>query len=277
MPAALADLPATFSADPLPTWQTNGAVWALEEIDGVVYVGGIFSQVRPPGVAEGGAGSVTRNNFAAFDAATGALLPCNPSMTYPNNSPRVLALEASPSGDRLYVGGTFSRVGATSVANFVALDPSSCALVPTTTFRRPGVTGTVRAVSAASSGVYIGGEFPTVDGQTRSRFAAFGSTGTLKPGAVTLDGTVRTILAAPDFGTVIVGGNFLNVNGAAVRGLVAVDPDTSAVVQTYSGWLPSGSVPKALERDDTASTWAPRAAASASSTAGPRATWPAAR
>ena len=242
--------PDTFSADPLPTWQTNGPVWALEQIDGVVYVGGIFTQVRPPGAAEGAASSVARNNFAAFDAVTGALLPCNPSMTYPNNSPRVLALEASPSGDRLYVGGTFSRVGATSVANFVALDPSSCALVSTASFRRPGVTGTVRAISAASSGVYIGGEFPTVDGQTRSRFAAFSSSGTLKAGSVSLDGTVRTILAAPDFGKVIVGGNFLNVNGSAVRGLVAVDPETSAVEHTFPGWIPTSSVPKALARDD---------------------------
>lgn len=247
--ASAADLPETFSADPLPTWQTNGAVWALEQIGGVVYVGGVFTQVRPPGAAEGAASSVARNNFAAFDAATGALLPCNPSMTYPAGSPRVLALERSPSGDKLFVGGTFSRVGATAVANFVALDPSTCALVPTSSFRRPAVTGTVRAISAASSGVYIGGEFPTVDSQTRSRFAAFSTTGSLKAGSVSLDGIVRAIVAAPDYGKVIVGGNFLTVNGAAVRGLVAVDPDTSAVVQTFPGWIPASSVPKALERD----------------------------
>lgn len=247
--ASAADLPATFSADPLPTWQTNGAVWALEQIDGVVYVGGVFTQVRPPGAAEGAASSVARNNFAAFDGATGALLPCNPSITLPNGSPGVFALEASPSGDVLYVGGRFSRVGATSVANLVGLVPGSCALSPTSTFRRPALNGPVRALSAASTGLYVGGEFGTADGQTRTRYAAFSRAGVLKSGGLTLDGTVRAVVAAPDFGKVIVGGNFLTVNGASVRGLVAVDPESSAVVHTFPGWIPASSVPKALERD----------------------------
>lgn len=247
--ASAADLPATFSADPLPTWQTNGAVWALEQIDGVVYVGGVFTQVRPPGAAEGAASSVARNNFAAFDAETGALLPCNPSITLPNGSPGVFALEASPSGDVLYVGGRFSRVGATSVANLVGLVPGSCALSPTSTFRRPALNGPVRALSAASTGLYVGGEFGIADGQTRTRYAAFSRAGVLKSGGLTLDGTVRAIVAAPDFGKVVVGGNFLTVNGASVRGLVAVDPETSAVVHAFPGWIPASSVPKALERD----------------------------
>src|SRR3954451_23876013 len=78
---AVEPLPATFSADPLSTWQTNGTVWALESIGNVVYVGGSFTKVRPPGTAEGDASEVGRVNFATFDATTGALLPCNPTVT----------------------------------------------------------------------------------------------------------------------------------------------------------------------------------------------------
>src|SRR3954447_16992422 len=103
-PAQAADPPpGTFSADPLSTWQTNGTVWALESIGNVVYVGGSFTKVRPPGTAEGDASEVGRVNFAAFDATTGALLACNPTVTNGAGTAKVFALEASPSGDRLYV------------------------------------------------------------------------------------------------------------------------------------------------------------------------------
>src|SRR4051812_32696564 len=61
--------PVTMTADDLPTWQTNGVVWALAQSHGIVYAGGTFSAVRPPGAA---AGEQERQvlNFAAFDAAT---------------------------------------------------------------------------------------------------------------------------------------------------------------------------------------------------------------
>jgi len=71
----------TLTADTSPTWQTNGIAWVIKAVGNVVYVGGTFTRVRPPGVAAGGTGEVTRTNFAAFDAATGDLLPCAPAFT----------------------------------------------------------------------------------------------------------------------------------------------------------------------------------------------------
>lgn len=47
-PAAALTAPVAFTADDLPTWQTNGIVWALAEAGGTVFAGGTFSQVRPP-------------------------------------------------------------------------------------------------------------------------------------------------------------------------------------------------------------------------------------
>ncbi|MFG2355928.1 hypothetical protein [Streptomyces sp. NPDC048521] len=69
-----------FTADPLATWQTDGTVWSVASARGVVYVGGTFDSVRPPG-AKPGEREVTRRGFAAFDAATGELLPCVRSFT----------------------------------------------------------------------------------------------------------------------------------------------------------------------------------------------------
>ena len=50
-----------------PMWQTNNTVWALDVANGVVYAGGQFTSVRPPGSALG-TGEVARNRIAAFNA-----------------------------------------------------------------------------------------------------------------------------------------------------------------------------------------------------------------
>ncbi|TDD27192.1 fibronectin type III domain-containing protein, partial [Actinomadura sp. KC06] len=41
----------TLTADPLPTWQTNGTVWDVEVVGDTVYVGGTFTAIRPPGTS----------------------------------------------------------------------------------------------------------------------------------------------------------------------------------------------------------------------------------
>ena len=58
-PAVAAVIPdQTVSAVGSPMWQTNNTVWALDAQNGVVYAGGQFTAVRPPGVALNGAGTV---------------------------------------------------------------------------------------------------------------------------------------------------------------------------------------------------------------------------
>ena len=60
------------TADNLPTWQTNGTVWGLASAGGKVFAGGGFTQVRPPGAAEGSASSIARSGLVVLDAATGS-------------------------------------------------------------------------------------------------------------------------------------------------------------------------------------------------------------
>src|SRR5271166_301188 len=62
------------SATASSSWQTSSTVWALAAANGVVYVGGGFTSVRPPGVALGGTGQVSQAYLAAFNASTGALI-----------------------------------------------------------------------------------------------------------------------------------------------------------------------------------------------------------
>ena len=118
--------PVAMTADELPTWQTNGIVWAMAQSEGVVFAGGTFSTVRPPG---SGAGTNEQSavNFAAFDAATGAPTDCHLSFTIgPGSTATVRALAVSPDGDTLYAGGYFSAVNGVQVNSLAAIDIATC-------------------------------------------------------------------------------------------------------------------------------------------------------
>ena len=60
-PAAALTAGVAFTADALPTWQTNGTVWAAAAAGDAVFVGGTFSEIRPP---EGAAGAPVRVDVA---------------------------------------------------------------------------------------------------------------------------------------------------------------------------------------------------------------------
>ncbi|MEU1190716.1 fibronectin type III domain-containing protein [Streptomyces sp. NPDC005859] len=237
--------PGTLAADALATWQTDGIVWSLAAANGVVYVGGTFETIRPPG-APRGQGQVARHNFAAFDAGTGKLLPCAPSFTGLNHSVR--AMKASPDGRVLYVGGSFNRAGSARVANVAAIDTAGCSARKEF---HPAVSATIRAIEATSGAVYLGGDFGRVDGQVRNRIAAVSPKGALLPFKADIDQPVRALSAAPSHGRLFVGGDFESVNGQQARSLVALNPTSGATVLSYPGWFPSQSSVKTIARDDS--------------------------
>jgi hypothetical protein len=248
-PRTDAAAPATLTADPLPTWQTDGIVWSLAYAHGVLYAGGDFSHVRPPG-AKAGEKEEARENFAAFDATTGQLLPCAPSFTGGTGSVR--ALDASPDGQTLYVGGSFGSVTLggkkTGVSNTVALNTGGCTLH---SGFRPGVAATVRTIDSTGDTVYLGGDFATVGATSRRHVAAVSTGGQLLPFTADFDSTVRALIAAPADKKVIVGGDFDTVSGAKAHALVSLDPASGATNKTFPGWIEQNSVVKALNRDDT--------------------------
>jgi hypothetical protein len=233
----------TLTADRLATWQTDGIVWSIEYAGGVVYVGGTFDKVRPPG-AKPGQREVARKNFAAFDARTGRLLPC--AQSFSGGGDTVRALKASPDGEVLYVAGSFSKAGKTRASSAVALNTANCSLRRDF---RPDVSSFVRAIEVTDAAVYLGGDFTVVNGRKRQRIAALTPDGSLLPFKAAIDAPVRAILAAPEFGKLIVGGDFLEVNDEFEFKLVALRPATGATVTSYPDWLPVRSKVKALVRD----------------------------
>src|SRR5215204_3827417 len=146
-------------ADP-GTVGANGRIWSIVAAGDTVYLGGTFTQVT-----DTDGKTYQRNNLAAIDANTGHLLQgWNPNATRSSGSSEVRAMALSSDGTRLFVGGTFTRVGGTSHSRLAAIDTTTG---QATSWNPGSVTGTVYALAASASRSYAGGDFTSVAGQPR--------------------------------------------------------------------------------------------------------------
>ncbi|WP_053171525.1 DUF7594 domain-containing protein [Streptomyces sp. SBT349] len=235
------------TAEELPTWQTNGIVYALAEADGVVFVGGTFSTVRPPGAASG-TQERPAGNFVALDAATGAPIDCDLSFTVGSGGATVRSLAVSPDGRTLYAGGTFGSVNGVGASSVAAFDlGNACARVPFPV----AANGIVRAIAASDDRVYLGGDFTQLSGQGRSRFGAVDLAGQLTGWEADADEIGKAIALTPDGESVVLGGNFFEINDANSHALAVVDADTGANVRTYPlPFIETSSTVQALAVDE---------------------------
>jgi trimeric autotransporter adhesin len=210
------------------TPDTNGRVNAVAYLGGTVYIGGSFTTVD----------GQTRNRLAAFDAASGNLLPWNPSA-----NGVVRALKVSPAGTRVYVGGDFTVVAGVARARIAAISPSSGNAFGWS----PYVNDSVKAITTSNSGatVYAGGDFDSAEGAGRRHLAAFNATsGNLssgfKPVVSNGTGNFATVLAMkvhPNGETLYFAGDFALVNGRSRRNAAAV----STGIATLRAWSPSAT------------------------------------
>ncbi|MBC7764053.1 MAG: hypothetical protein H7201_20130, partial [Candidatus Saccharibacteria bacterium] len=215
MPASALTPGIAFGASDLPTWQTNGVVYATGTISGKVLAGGTFSQISPP---SGGTGTTqSRNALAVFNAETGAPDSCQYTVAFAAGTPTVRAIVASPDGNTIYVGGDFTSINGIAVARLAALDPVACTVKA---LRTSGIGGPVLGLAATNSTVFLAGQFLTVASQVRDRLAAVNSTtGALLPWSPDVDGVARAVAVSPDGTKVAVGGDFYNVNGNDSHGV----------------------------------------------------------
>ncbi len=246
--------PVAFTSVALPTYQTNGVAWAVASAQGKTFVGGTFSAVRPPGSAAG-TNQTTRTNFVVLDSATGTPTSCAPAFLLPTNPTQasVRALDVSPDGQTLYIGGSFSSAGGSAKQYLAAMTIATCTIVSGFT---PLPSGVVRAITSTSSVVYYGGDFSLVGGLTRKYAAAATAVGQTGAGArlawaPTFDKPVLALNLRPDLSQVVVGGRFDTVNGAASHALAVVDPSTGGTVKAFGTFVGSTSVVKSIAVDAT--------------------------
>jgi len=213
------------SADALPTVQLDsGMVWSQDLIGSTVYVGGTFSNVRPPNT-DAGTNLTPRSNLLAYDIRTGDLV----TGFAPSVNGTVKVVKASPDGSRIYVGGTFNTANSTTRYNLAAFDAKTGALI--TSFNAPVGGSYVNALAVTDGTVYVGGLISAANGLPRKNLMAF-STATGKPlaWAPTTDLQVDAMVLAPNTSKLIVGGRFSQVNGVGQRGLAALDRTTGDLV-----------------------------------------------
>jgi hypothetical protein len=138
----------------------NGYVKAIAQVGNTVFAGGSFTRVQ-----EVASGQIfNRTNIVAFDAQTGAIRTAfNPSI-----AGKVLAIDGSPDGQSVYVGGLFNRVNGASQRKLVKLRVSDGAVL--NFLARPD--GNVKDLVRRGTALYLAGEFAAVSGVARQGFAA---------------------------------------------------------------------------------------------------------
>ncbi|MEU5880182.1 delta-60 repeat domain-containing protein [Spirillospora sp. NPDC047279] len=232
--AVKAAAPSVAGLEALPTWQVNGVVWSMTTVGNTVYATGNFTKARPPGVAAGGQGEVTRNNILAFDITTGNLIT---SFNHSLNG-QGLRITRSPDGKRVYVGGEFTEVDGQPRSRLAAFNTSNGAL---DTGFKPAVSAKVRGIAATNSTVYFGGNFFNVNGKSRNRLAAVKAAdgANIDAWKPVVDDEIHAMVMAPGDKRVIIGGKFQNVNSAAKVGVGALDAATGASAPWSSRPVPT--------------------------------------
>jgi hypothetical protein len=208
-----------------PMASTNDKVDALAYARGVVYAGGLFTQMSFRGRI------YRRVHIGAVRAATGA-----PTSFSPHVNGEVASLAVSPDGKVLYIGGSFTRVGTHRRRNVAAFDLATGKL---TRFAPQVVAGSVRAIAVTRDGVYLGGTISRVNGKPRTFAAEVTRAGRLTSWAPALDGWVRALLVSPFGRRIFIGGGFHHVNGVTFEALASVSLRTGADEQFRNGLIPT--------------------------------------
>ncbi|MFY0407456.1 hypothetical protein [Solicola sp. PLA-1-18] len=213
--------PTTITADALPTVQINGVAWTQVVVGNTVYAGGNFTSARPAG-SPAGTNETPRSYLLAYDITTGVLK----TGFAPVLNGQVLSLAASPDGTKIYAGGQFDRANGAIRSRIAAFDATTGALDPTF---KPLAQTTVRSVAVTADTVYFGGDFAKVNSIARGYVAAASrTTGALLPFNPGANAPVTAMTLTPDRSTLVLGGRFTTVGGAAGYGMAAVDPATGA-------------------------------------------------
>ncbi|MGO4301575.1 LamG-like jellyroll fold domain-containing protein [Leifsonia sp. RAF41] len=237
------DLP--FSADALPTWQTNGTVWQVAASHGRMVVGGTFSEIRP-GAGQSGTAR-TLQSLAILDAATGAPDACQLPVAFSGGTASVYAVKTAPDGNSVFIGGQFTSVGGVAVTRLAEINVETCTVTP---FRVSGISSYVLEIEPSADAVYFGGVFQTVGGQTRRSFAKVNRAGALQTAfvanasgasqdlystVVVPDKNARgdALQLSPDGTRLAIGGDWFDINGSATHSFAVVDSTTGAVLHTW--------------------------------------------
>lgn len=186
---------------------------------------------------------LVRQNLAAFDLATRALLPL--SITIDGRVRTIAAI-----GEVIYVGGSFTTVNGQTRSHLFAMDVSTGQLLPWA----PSADLPVSTIVSAGGRLFVGGAFTTITDtsgvQARAGLAELTTTGLVagfdaQPSYAGVGGGIDSI--AVDGTRLFLTGSFESIRGVARERSAAVDVNTAALL----AWHPrvdSGQTALAVHR-----------------------------
>ena len=158
----LAHVLADGSVDPTFCPMPDEEVDVLELAGSRLYVLGWFSHV----------GTVGRNGIAALDASGGSVLGWYPEVS--GFEPFALGGAISVSGDTVYVGGDFSRIGGVARRSIAAVDALTARVLDWNPGKHARISSDfgVQQIEAVDGRVYVYGNFTRIGGKKRCDVAA---------------------------------------------------------------------------------------------------------
>ena len=212
------------SQTPDAVWMVNGSVRALQLVNGVIWIGGKFTQMRSDAA---GTSTIAVDGLAALDATTGLPVPGLHLPVFGSLTGAPYVYDLSAYGGVMYVGGKFDSVDGQTRVDLAAIDTTTGLLLP---FHGPDALRKVEAVLAApGGGVYAAGAQPlsyfdatgtNVKGFTRQKTSIAPNS---PNGAV-----IKDIVFGPD-GNLFVAGAFDALNDEPHHVVAKVDAITGDV------------------------------------------------
>lgn len=213
----------------------NGLVAPLALRGNTLYVGGLFSRI----------GGQARNNIAALDAITGQATAWNPDAGggVGSSAGDGGVWSVLVRGNRVFVGGSFSRIGGKNRTMLAELD----AATGLATDWDPGVQGPgspypfVEGLLTHDEKLYVGGSFSSIGGQNRRGLAAIDlptrEITDWDPNANSGGGIPEIRVMRRDARSIYVGGYFQSIGGQPRNNMAEVDARTGKA----SEWNPDPS------------------------------------
>lgn len=205
-----------------PGLNGTGLVYSLAFSGSNVYIGGTFTTV----------GGSTHTRLVSVNDSTAAVV--NASNFNINNTINRNCLVIDETNDILYVGGAFTSASGSTRNRVAAFDISTPAS-PSLTSWDPDASTQVQslAISTDLASVYVGGQFTTIGGQSRSRLAEIDASTGL---ATSWDPGPNTTVYALHIrdGNIYVGGQFSTFfAGATSRKVVASFVESTGAIRTW--------------------------------------------
>jgi ribosomal protein L24E len=242
----------------------------IVEIGNRVYIGGSFKELHQNNDNKNPTMSGLPMDYVAELDTDGNAVPGSAFNAKVSFDGPVRALERSPDGRRLYVGGQFERVNGEIHRRLVALDPATGEI--DRSFDPPEPSSYVSSIVQHGSLVYVGGAFGQLGSTVRPGVAALNLDGTVNPNFVpparypgrlegqtathnenpTTDvtGLIESLLVTRDGKYLLVGGTFIHFGydhaadpNHTHAGLIALDPTTGALCGPTASctWQPQQS------------------------------------